>query len=168
MAHSADVKNAVRHSYVVELLALSVAAVKHNIANGTARRWKFEAKEQGDDWDLARTASRRAAGSVGEFTNDFIEEFTIQVNETFNLLKSEEGAGLPLPERTKILNSLTDMMSKVMKVSGGSKRVDKLTTAAEVLKLLAKYISTNHPDLTGDFVEVLTAFGPYLDKELSD
>nr|MDC2855403.1 DUF1804 family protein [Ningiella sp. W23] len=65
MAHPAEKKNAVRHSYVTELLALSVAAIKHSVADGTARRWKMEAKENGDDWDLARAASRRSEGTAG-------------------------------------------------------------------------------------------------------
>lgn len=168
MAHPAEKKNALRHSYVNELLALSVAAVKHSVADGTARRWKMEAKDQGDDWDLARAASRRSEGAAGEFTTDFIEEFTTQVNETFELLKSEEGLALPLEQRTKVLSSLTDMMSKVMKVSGGNKRLEKRTVAAEVIKILAKFVSKHHPDYAPQLVEILTAFGPQLDKELSD
>lgn len=168
MAHPAEKKNAVRHSYVTELLALSVAAIKHNVADGTARRWKMEAKENGDDWDLARAASRRSEGTAGEFTTDFIEEFTIQVNETFELLKSPEGAALPLDQRTKILSSLTDMMSKVMKVSGGNKKLEKRTIAAEVVKILAKFVSTKYPEFAPELVEILTAFGPRLDQELSD
>ncbi|MBS3796704.1 DUF1804 family protein [Pseudoalteromonas sp. BDTF-M6] len=167
MAHSQDVKDAVRHSYVTELLALSVAAIKHSVADGTARRWKMEAKAAGDDWDLARAASRRTEGEAGEFTADFIEEFTIQVNETFNLLK-ENGEGLPLPERTKILSSLTDMMSKVMKVSGGNKRLEKRTIATEVIKKLAQFVSRKHPEFTEPLVEILQSFGPVLDKELDD
>ena len=148
MAHPAEKKNAVRHSYVTELLALSVAAIKHNVADGTARR--------------------RSEGTAGEFTTDFIEEFTIQVNETFELLKSPEGAALPLDQRTKILSSLTDMMSKVMKVSGGNKRLEKRTIATEVLKILAKFVSTKYPEFAPEFVEILTAFGPKLDTELDD
>lgn len=167
MAHSADIKNAVRHSYVNELLALSVAAVKHSVADGTARRWKAEAKASGDDWDLARAAARKSEGPVGEFTQDFIEEFTIQVNETFNLLK-EQSATLTLEQRTKTLNSLTDMMSKVMKVSGGNKRLEKRAIAAEVIKKLAQFVSTHHPDFAEALVQILQAFGPRLDKELDD
>lgn len=166
MAHPAEKRIAVRHSYVNELLALSVAAIKHSVADGTARRWKMEAKDNGDDWDLSRAASRRSEGPAGEFTSDFIEEFTIQVNETFELLKSAEGAALPLEQRTKILSSLTDMMSKVMKVSGGSKRLEKRTIAAEVLKILAKFVSAKYPAFAPELVEILTALGPRLNEEL--
>nr|MDC2855402.1 DUF1804 family protein [Ningiella sp. W23] len=92
----------------------------------------------------------------------------MQVNETFELLKSAEGAALPLDQRTKILSSLTDMMSKVMKVSGGNKKLEKRTIATEVLKILAKFVSTKYPDFAPEFVEILTAFGPKLDTELDD
>lgn len=167
MAHSLDIKNAVRHSYVNELLALSVAAIKHNVADGTARRWKAEAKADGDDWDLARAASRKSVGPAGEFTQDFIEEFTIQISETFNLLKQQSDE-LTLEQRTKTLNSLTDMMSKVMKNSGGNKRLEKRSIAAEVIKKLAQFVSTHHPDFAEALVQILQAFGPRLDKELDD
>lgn len=167
MAHSQDIKHAVRYSYVTELLALSVAAIKHSVAEGTARRWKAEAKEQGDDWDLSRAAGRRSEGTVGEFTTDFIEEFTVQINETFELLKVNS-ENLSLEQRTKTLSSLTDMMSKVMKVSGGNKKLEKRTIATEVIKLLGKFVSSNHPEFTAQFVEILTAFAPRLDKELED
>ncbi|MBQ4864415.1 DUF1804 family protein [Pseudoalteromonas sp. MMG013] len=167
MAHSPDIKHAVRDSYVNELLALTVAAIKNNVSEGTARRWKAEAKADGDDWDLARAASRKSEGPAGEFTQDFIEEFTIQVNETFTLLKQQSDE-LTLEQRTKTLNSLTDMMSKVMKVSGGNKRLEKRAIAAEVIKKLAQFVSTHHPDFAPALVDILQAFGPRLDKELDD
>jgi len=167
MAHSIDVKHALRHSYVTELLAMSVASVKHKVADGTARRWKAEAKNSGDDWDLARAASRRSEGSAGEFTVDFVEEFSIQVAETFELLKTSSGE-LTLDQRVKILTSLSDMQVKVMKVSGGNKKLEKRTIATEVIKALSKFVSTQHPDFTSQFVEILTAFAPRLDQELDD
>lgn len=167
MAHSIDVKHSVRHSYVTELLALSVAAIKHGVADGTARRWKMESKQNGDDWDLARAASRRSEGAAGEFSVDFIEEFTIQVNETFELLKTNSD-DLSLEQRIKILSSLSDMQMKVMKVSGGNKKLEKRTIATEVIKLLSKFVSSHHPEFTPSFVEILTAFAPRLDKELDE
>ena len=167
MAHPAEIKNNLRHSYVSELLALSVAAMKFNVAEGTARRWKAEAKTAGDDWDLARAASRRSKGPVGEFSVDFIEEFTLQINETFLLLNTKKES-LTLEKRTKILNSLTDMLSKVMKLSGGSKKLEKRTIATEVIKKLAAFVSSHHPEFTPNFVEILTAFAPRIDKELDD
>lgn len=167
MAHSMDVKHAVRHSYVIELLALSVAAIKHGVADGTVRRWKMEAKDAGDDWELARAASRRSEGTAGEFTSDFIEEFTIQVNETFALLK-ENSEALSLEQRTKTLSSLTDMMSKVMKVSGGNKKLEKRTIATDVIKKLAGFVSSHHPDFTPQFVDIITAFAPRIDKEFDE
>ncbi|AZZ98284.1 DUF1804 family protein [Pseudoalteromonas sp. R3] len=167
MAHSAEIKNAVRHSYVNELLALSVAAVKHSVADGTARRWKAEAKANGDDWDLARTAARKATGPAGEFTQDFVEEFTIQVHETFNLIKDPE-SGLSLADRIKVLTQLSDTYSKVMNLSGGNKKVERRAVAAEVLKKLAAFVGKNHPDYAPQLVEILTAFGPQLVNIMDD
>ncbi|SFC04591.1 DUF1804 family protein [Pseudoalteromonas denitrificans] len=167
MAHGLDIKNAVRHSYVTELLAMSVAAIKNSVSEGTARRWKMEAKDNGDDWELARTATRRSEGPMGEFTSDFIEEFTVQVNETFTMLK-QENEGMSLEQRTKILSSLTDMMAKVMKHSGGNKKLQKRTFAFEVLKLLTKFISTQHPKLAPAFVDILTSFSARIDSEFDD
>ncbi|MEK0158305.1 DUF1804 family protein [Pseudoalteromonas piscicida] len=167
MAHSADIKNAVRHSYVNELLALSVAAVKHSVADGTARRWKAEAKASGDDWDLARTAARKAVGPAGEFTQDFIEEFTIQTSETFSLLRDPETAMTPA-ERVKVLTQLSDMYSKVMKLSGGNKTIERRTVAVEVIKKLTAFVSKHHPDFSPQLVVILTAFGPQLVNIMDD
>ena len=55
-----------------------------------------------------------------------------------------------------------------MKVSGGNKRLEKRTIATEVLKILAKFVSTKYPEFAPEFVEILTAFGPKLDTELDD
>ncbi len=164
MAHGVEKKANVRHSYVTELLALPVAAIKHSVADGTARRWKMEAKDSGDDWDLARSATRRSEGTIGEFTSDFIEEFTIQVNETFTMLKQNSEA-MNLEQRTKVLSSLTDMMAKVMKHSGGNKKLEKRTIAVEVLKLLTQFISSHHQEHAPAFVDILTAFSARIDSE---
>ena len=167
MAHSPDIKNAVRHSYVNELLSLTVAAVKHTVAEGTARRWKAEAKAAGDDWELARVAARKAAGPAGEFTQTFIEEFTLQTNATFELLK-EQGEGISITDRVKALSQLSDMYSKVMKLSGGNKNIERRAVAADVIKKLASFVSKNHPEFAAPLVEILTAFGPQLDSSLDD
>ncbi|KZN30088.1 DUF1804 family protein [Pseudoalteromonas sp. SMS1] len=166
MAHPEDKKNAVRHSYVSELLALSVAAIKHTVADSTARRWKSEAKAAGDDWDLARAAARKATGPAGEFTQDFIEEFTIQTNATFELIKQDEG--LSIDGRIKALNQLSDTYTKIMKLSGGNKSIEKRAVAADVLKKLASFVSKYHPDYAQQLVEILTAFGPQLSSMLDD
>lgn len=167
MAHGTDKKYQVRDSYVNGLLSLTAAAACVDVAEGTVRRWKAEAAKQGDDWDLARTAARRAKGPVGEFTTDFVEEFSLQVAATFELLKSK-GDDLPLDQRTKILSSLTDMMSKVMKVSGGNANIARRTVAAEVIKKLAEFVSTRFPDFAPQFVVILQAFAPVIDREMSE
>ena len=167
MAHAQGTKDAVRNSYVNDKLALAVAAVSHGVPDGTARRWKAAAKAKGDDWDLARAASRRADGPVGEFTAEFIEEFTVQVQQTFQMLR-EKSDELSMDARVKTLTSLTDMMSKVMKVSGGDKRLEKRTIAADVIKKLAQFVSTRYPQFTGEFVDILQAFAPVLDQEIDD
>ncbi len=167
MAHASDIKDRVRDAYVNSLLALSVAAASHGVPEGTARRWKAEASVNGDDWDLARTAARRAKGPVGEFTVDFVEEFSLQVAATFELLKSQ-GESLSLEQRTKTLSSLTDMMSKVMKASGGNTNIARRTVAAEVIKKLAEFVSKRFPGFAPEFVEILQAFGPVIDREMSE
>ncbi|ALU41910.1 DUF1804 family protein [Pseudoalteromonas rubra] len=167
MAHSVDTRNAIRHSYVNELLALTVACVKHSVKESTARRWKSDAKANGDDWDLARAAARKATGPAGEFTQEFIEEFTIQTSETFKLIRDPEN-GLSLAERVKVLTSLSDMYSKVMNLSGGNKKIEKRTVAAEVIKALANFVSKNHPDYSSQLVEILTAFTPQLSAMMDD
>jgi hypothetical protein len=167
MAHAEEKRTLIRHAYVNELLSLTVAAVTHGVPEATARRWKSESRKAGDNWDLARAASRKAESPIGEFSTDFIEEFTIQIAATFDLLK-EQQEQLSIDQRTKILGSLTDMMSKVMKVSGGNTAVAKRAVAADVCKKLAVFCNTHFPDFAPSLVELLGAFAPVMNSELDD
>ena len=55
MAHSQDVRDKVRRAYVFNSLSLEIAAMQGGVSFATARRWKKEASEAGDDWDKIRT-----------------------------------------------------------------------------------------------------------------
>ncbi|MEC4091898.1 DUF1804 family protein [Pseudoalteromonas rubra] len=167
MAHGEEKRDAVRHSYVNEILNLTTASAKHRVPESTARRWKIDAKSKGDCWDLARAAARKATGPAGEFTETFIEEFALQVHATFETLK-EQGDSLPLPERTKILKQLQSMYGSVMELAGGNKSIEKMAVSATVIKELGHYISRYHAEHTEPFVQILDGFGPYIAQRLSE
>ena len=66
MAHSDDTRRKVRAAYIFDQMDLPVAALKEGVPDGTAKRWKKEAKAAGDDWDRARSAQLIAGGGMEE------------------------------------------------------------------------------------------------------
>lgn len=61
MAHPKETQLALRAAFLGGL-GLDAAAEKAGIGTATARRWKADAREQGDDWDKFQKASLIVAG----------------------------------------------------------------------------------------------------------
>jgi hypothetical protein len=165
LAHS-DLKiDEVRDAYVNSLLSTIVIAVKHGIPEGTIRRWKMAAKKAGDDWDTARAAARLSKGPVGELQQDFLEQFSLQINEAFDELKNSEKP-IPISEKIKLFNSLVESMRKAKQIIGGDDRLPKRAIATEVMTLLTNHIKTHNPEFLPDFQQALQTFIPVLNEKL--
>lgn len=157
MAHSADILHAVRRSYVQERLPLDAAAAKHGVSYNTARHWKKRAASHGDDWDKARTASRMAAGGLGDITTQVIEDFVLLFQSTVEEIRDGEYDGL---KKAEALSRLSDAYTKTMKAAaGGDPKIAKLSVALEVLEELAKFIRERHPADLERFAAILEPFG---------
>ncbi|KID56878.1 hypothetical protein JF50_13365 [Pseudoalteromonas luteoviolacea] len=167
MAHGDEVMTAVRDSYVNGLLNITLSARKHDVPESTARRWKLDAKAAGDCWDLARAAARKATGPAGEFTEMFIQEFSLEVSSALEALK-EKGDDMPLAERAKVLKQLKDMYTSVIDLAGGDKKIGKLAVAATVIKEFGQYITHHHSEHTETFVKIIDGFGPYIARKLEE
>lgn len=157
MAHAQDVRHAVRRSYVNERLPLEVAADKHDVSYNTARNWKRAAKATGDDWDRARTASRMAAGGLGDLTTQTLEDFAILFQSTMEDIKAGEYSAL---DKAEALSRLADAYTKTVKAAGGSDtRIARLAVALEVLEKFAAFIRAHHPQHATALLSVLEPFG---------
>jgi transposase len=163
LAHSDERQADVRDAYVNTLLSTVLIAHRFQVPEGTVRRWKLEAKRTGDDWDTERAATRLSKGPVGELQQDFLEQFTIQINEAFEQLKNCE---LQLDERQKILASLVESMRKVKQIIGGDDKLPKRAIATQVITLLTNHIKTKHSDFLPEFQQILQTFIPVINEKL--
>ena len=72
MAHTVQIKTAVRTAFVHQCLSLESACEKHGVNISTGRRWKTAAKKAGDDWEKARSASFVAGQGQNEVLHDVL------------------------------------------------------------------------------------------------
>jgi transposase len=160
MAHAPEVRTAVRRSYVGERQPLEVAAEKHGVSYNTARNWKRTAKEQGDDWDRARSASRMASGGLGDLTTQVLEEFALLFQVTMDEIGNGEYDGL---QKAEAMSRLADAYTKTMKAAGGGdSKLAKLAMAMEMLELLVGFVQQHYPQHGTALLEVLEPFGEKL------
>ncbi len=158
MAHGEDTRRAVRGAYVFDQLGLEVAAVKEGVPTATARRWKREAKDAGDDWDKARSAQMIAGGGLEDVVRQTLAVVVQQVQATVDSLQAAEN--MEPAAKVQALASLADSYNKLI---AASRRVmpetDKLAIAMDVLKRFGEFIAKRKPALAGEFVEQIEAFG---------
>lgn len=163
MAHGEEKIRAVRASYVFDQLGLEIAAMKHGIPEATARRWKRDAKQAGDDWDKARSAQMIAGGGIEDVVRQTLAVVVQQVQATVEAIQANPD--MPPGDKVQALASLADAYNKLM---AASKRLmpetDKLAVAMDVIKRLDAYIRENHPMQSGAFAELLPVFGQELAK----
>lgn len=157
MAYPPESRQAVRRAYVHDRVTLTAAASRFHIPYQTVRRWKDEDAENGDCWDRARNASRMASGSLGDITNQVLEDFSRLFQSTITQL--EQGDVDPL-DKAESIARLADAYTKTMKAAGAAEpKVAKLAVAMQVIEELAKFIRERNPELLGPFTTLLEPFG---------
>ncbi len=157
MAHSQDVRDKVRRAYVFNSLSLEIAAMQGGVSFATARRWKKEASEAGDDWDKIRTASVMAGGGLEEVARTVLIGLVAQYQSTIEAITFAE---MKPQEKVEMLASLADAYNK--SISASRKilpETSQLATALEVLQKLGTFIAERHPQHLAAFAEILEPFG---------
>ncbi|MDN3578700.1 DUF1804 family protein [Chitinimonas viridis] len=163
MAHGDNVRQAVRASFVFDCLDMPAAAAKHNVPEATARRWKYAAKEMGDDWDKARGAQMLAGGGIEEVSRQTLALVVLQVQATLQTIN--ETADMPPAVKVQMLASLSDSYLKLSKVATKlMPETTQLATAMDVLQRLVKFIRDKYPQHAGSLAEVLHPFGEEVSK----
>lgn len=161
MAHGEETRRQVRAAFVFDQLGLEVAALKHDIPIATARRWKREAKEAGDDWDKARSAQMIAGGGIEDVVRQTLAVVVQQVQATVEAIQN--APDMPPAEKVQMLASLADAYNKLM---AASKRLmpetDKLATAMDVLKRMSEFVRVRHTRHSNAFAEILEPFADEL------
>lgn len=157
MAHPIETRQAVRSAYVHDRLPLEAAADRAGVAYQTARTWKARAKQDGDDWDKARSANLLASGGLGDITAQLLEDFTLLFQAVVEDITQGDYDGL---KKAEALSRLSDAYTKTMKAAaGGDPKIARLSVALETLQMLADYIKEQHPEALGLYSQILEPFG---------
>ncbi|MDO9811001.1 DUF1804 family protein, partial [Glaesserella parasuis] len=116
-----------------------------------------------DDWDKVRDAQVMAGGEMDELSQSLLTGFILQYRATMEELK--DNPKLSSKEKVALLSVLADSFTKM---TAASKRilpdVSELAVAMKTVELLGEFIKEKHPNLFGDFLDVLGDFGEVVDK----
>ncbi|RQV04185.1 DUF1804 family protein [Burkholderia cenocepacia] len=158
MAHPKSVRDKVRHAYVYDRLSLEVAAMSAGVSHGTARRWKSDAAESGDDWDKAQAANLMADGGVEGVARQMLSGLVRQYQATMTAVETD--AEMCSVEKVKLLASLADAYNKTI---ASSKRIlpetNELAVAKGVVLHFAAFVKERFPQHLEAFADVLMPFG---------
>jgi uncharacterized protein YjcR len=158
MAYPDTKRQEVRKHYV-QGLPLETAASLSDVAYETARNWKRKAKAEGACWDQARQAKRISRGGIAELTGEIMESMVEQFAATMTAMKEAES--MPPMQKAEILLKLSDAYVKTMAAAArGNPKLNRLSTAMEVVQLLGGFIAENFPDLRNRWPDISEGFGP--------
>lgn len=158
MAYDQTTRGKVRSKYL-QGMPLQTAAALCKVPYNTARNWKRDAAERGDDWDLAKNARRMSKGGMEEMANEVLGGLAEQFLATIEAIKSDPK--MPADKRADILVKLMDGYNKA--ISAASRAMpngNRLAVAMDVLKFLTVFIGKNAPKLQKQFLELAEAAGP--------
>lgn len=159
MAYDIRRRNEVKKNYVHKLLPMTQAAKLAGVPVNTARRWKDEAFESGDDWEKLKAAFSLTAGSRDDLIKTIINDYVICHQSIMESLKSPENQ-MSAKERVDALTSLADGFSKTMKSAGqASPELSKLAVANDIIQLLGDFLQKRYPQHINAFLEILEPFG---------
>ena len=163
MAHSRQTRATARSLYVHQRHALQTIALTLGVNNGTVSRWRTEAREKGDDWDIARAAAMMSDEGFDKLVADAVEGFTVMFQATMGQIQSDEG--LAPADKAKMMASLADSFNKMINSAGrASPALSRLGVAADVLMRLGEFVHERFPQHGEIFVDVLENFTPELGK----
>lgn len=163
MAYSPEIRDKLRRAYIFGQMSLEIAASQVGVSFVSARRWKKDAQDKGDDWDALRSAHVLAGGTVEETGRAILTSMLIQYQTTMELLTNDRE--LKAPQRVELLASLGDSFNKAI---SASKKIlpetNQLAIALDVINKLSAFIAEKHPQHLVAFVEVLEPFGEEVEK----
>ena len=163
MAHGDDKKRQARKRYIFERQSLPTIHIALGISESTLRRWKRDAKAEGDDWDVARSANMIAGEGLEAAVSSVIEDFVIQFQTALEDLKSDKD--IAADRRVKLMASLSDALNKMVGAAGRiAPAISELGVAMDMLQRQAEFIRTHFPQHSEAFAEILEPFGETLSE----
>lgn len=155
MAYDRSTRNKVRAKYV-QGLALATAAEACKVPYNTARNWKRQDGEDGNDWDITRNARRMTKSGIEEMANEVLGELAEQFLATLEAVKKDPN--MPADKRADIMVRLMDGYNKAIgAASRAMPNANRLAVAMDVVKFLSVFIAGRYPKLREQFIEVTEA-----------
>lgn len=155
-----ELRRKARSDYVFRRFTQATIAAAYGISEATVGRWKKAAKEQGDDWDKARTAHVIAGEGVEAVVSSVVEDFMIQAQAILDEIKHGEH---DTQQKVTLLVALSDAMTKM---AASAKRfapkVSELGVAQDVMQKLLEFVQEEFPHHASAILEIIEPFGERL------
>lgn len=157
MAHPKETKAAVRADYIGGM-PLDLAAVKNNVPAVTARRWKADAADKGDDWDKFQRASLLVSGGGFDAAmGRAAAAFVLRVEATLGMLSAIENAD-PL-DIAKAMASLADSLMKAKAVAKAlMPETDQLAIENAAVKAYVELLVKRNPSAAEAALDALDCY----------
>ncbi len=163
MAHPKDTRIKARNMYVQTRCAIPTISAALDVPEGTLRKWKGDAKQSGDDWDIARAAATMKGEGLETMVSAVIEDFTVMFQVTMEQVK--EDPNIKPDSKVKLMASLSDSFNKMVLAAGRSApKLNEMAIAMDVVKRLAEFIAGEFPQHGTAFQEILEPFGTEIVK----
>lgn len=158
MAFDGDQRRKARADYVYRRMSLSTIALTLNVAQTTIGRWKKAAKEDGDDWDMARSAAVIAGEGLDTVVSSVVEDFVIMAQALLDEVKNNKD--LSIDQKIKHMVALGDAMVKVTASAGKlAPKISELGVAQSVVQHLIAFVQEQFPQHISVVQEILVPFG---------
>ncbi|MDN5785734.1 DUF1804 family protein [Pseudorhodobacter sp.] len=155
-----DTRRKARSDYVYRRMMQSTIAMAYGVSEATVGRWKKAAKEDGDDWDKARTAHVIAGEGVEVVVSSVVEDFMIQAQAILDEIKTGSHS---TQEKVGMLVSLSDAMTKMAAAAKRfAPKVSELGVAQDVMGKLLDFVRENFPHHSSMILEIIEPFGERL------
>lgn len=155
-----DLRRKARSDYVFRRFTLATIAAAYGISQTTVGRWKKAAKENGDDWDQARTAHVIAGEGVEAVVSTVVEDFMIQAQSILDEIKNGDH---DVKTKVDMLVALSDAMTKM---AASAKRfapkVSELGVAQDVMGKLLEFVRSEFPQHAETILEIIEPFADRL------
>lgn len=153
-----DIRRRARSDFVYRRLTGATIAAAYGISEVTFARWKKKAKENGDDWDMARTAAVMAGEGADVVSSIVLEEFMLQAQHMVHDIKN---GGLDIESKVKLMASLADSMTKMAAAASKlAPKISELGVAQAVVEELVDFVRDRFPHHIEVVQELL---GPFAD-----
>ncbi|KTT21891.1 DUF1804 family protein [Pseudacidovorax intermedius] len=163
MAHGSEKRATLRGLYVYQRLSMEIACTKAGVPKSTGNRWKAEAKAEGDDWDMVRSAMALGDENFATMGRRLLEDYLVQHQATMDMLRDEQG--LSALDRAQTLASMSDSFGKTMaSFRRLSPELNRQAIQLEVLQRMAAFVQQRFPQHVAAMLDLLEPFGEELAK----